>query len=180
METDYGAEMHILSKATFMLEIMIAAMILFAPEQGIERQDQLMPMYDTKSEWDDPFEQADERRRVRRFNTKIRINIALESGSARRNLVGPGIVHDMSESGVYCVTKHELTPGHVLTLRFTTEMCSPELCLPNSFYGPAKVVRTVPDEDDRMFVGIVFGNDLKQNMDFSMFVQHLETASITS
>jgi len=139
-----------------------------------------MPMYDTESEWDDPFDQVDERRRVRRFNTKIRIMIALESGSARRNLVGPGIVQDMSEGGVYCVTKHHLTPGHVLTLRFSTEMCSPELCLPNSFYGPAKVVRTTPDADDRTFAGIEFGNDLRQNMDFSMFVQHLESASLAS
>lgn len=140
-----------------------------------------MPRYDIESDWDDPFEKVDERRQVPRFNANnTKIMIAVESGSARRNLVGPGILHDMSEGGIYCVTKHHLAEGHDVTLRFGTEMCPAEMCLPKSFYGAGKVIRTAPDEEDRMFAGIMFGNELKQNMEFSLFVQHLETAALTS
>ncbi len=139
-----------------------------------------MPKYEIESDWVDPYDRVDERRRVPRFRADMKIMIALESGSARRNLVGPGLLKDMSEGGIFCVTKHQLSPGNDLTLRFATDMCPPDLCLPKSFYGHAKVVRTQPDEEDRMFAGIAFGDELKQNMEFSLFVQHLETASLTS
>lgn len=171
--------MNILCKATFLLENETGTMILYPPNHAVERQVILMPMYDTQREWDDPFERVDERRGVLRFRTNLRIMIAVESGSARRNLVGAGIVHDMSEGGLYCVTKHQLRIGHDLTIRFSTEMCPPEMCLPKSFYGNAKVVRTAPDEDDRMFAAVAFGDDFMHNMEFSMFVRHLETTALT-
>ncbi len=137
-----------------------------------------MQRYDIESDWDDPFERVDERRKLPRFRSDMKIMIALESGSARRNLVGPGILSDMSEGGVYCVTKHQLSQGNDLILRFPTKMCPPEMCMPSSFYGSAKVVRTAPDTEDRIFAGIVFGDELKQNMEFSLFVQHLEAAAL--
>ncbi len=137
-----------------------------------------MPRYDIESDWDDPFEHRDEQRKTRRFESDLKIMIALESGSARRNLVGPGILRDMSEGGVFCVTKHQLSPGNDLTLRFSTEMCPPDMCLPKTFYGSAKVVRTEPDAEDRMFAGIAFGDALMQNMEFSLYVQHLEALAI--
>lgn len=139
-----------------------------------------MRKYDTESDWDDPYDRVEERREAPRFRTNLKIMIALESGSARRNLVGPGIVRDMSDGGLYCLTKHLLAPGKDVTLRFGTDMCPSDMCLPKSFYGSAKVVRTAPDDGGLMQAGVEFGDALMQNMEFSMYLQHLETAALTS
>lgn len=139
-----------------------------------------MPKYNLDTEWDDPFDHLDDRRNSPRFQSNMRIMIGLESGSARRNLVGPGLLRDMSEGGLCCLTKHRLVPGNEVTLRFTTEMCPAEMCLPKTFYGPAKVVRTLPDSKDRMVVGLEFGEPFKQNMEFALYLQQLETAAIAN
>jgi len=143
-----------------------------------ERVGICMTKYEIDSEWDDPFDHVEERRALPRFPTDLKVMIALESGSARRKLVGPGVLTDMSGSGFQCRTKHQLRPGNELTIRFPTKGCPAELCLPKSFYGPAKVVRAALGDNDVVTAGIEFGEPLTQNMEFAVYVRQLETEAI--
>jgi hypothetical protein len=138
-----------------------------------------MIKYEIDSEWDDPFEHVNERRSLPRFPSDLKVMIALESGSARRKLVGPGLLMDMSGSGFLCRTKHQLRPGNELTVRFPAEGCPAELCLPKSFYGPAKVVRAELGHNDVVTAAIELGEPLTQNMEFAVYVRLLETEALT-
>lgn len=135
--------------------------------------------YNVDSQWDDPCERPQERRDAVRFALNLKIMIALDSGSARRKLVGPGLVRDLSEKGVGCLTRHDLSVGQSVTLRFPTDDCPAEMFLPKAFYGLGRVVRVIPDESDVIYAGIEFGGDLLQNMEFAMYIQHMEMHALT-
>jgi len=92
--------------------------------------------------WDDPFEHLDERRRASRYNYRFRLSIAAENALDMRRVVGPGIVRNISLSGVLLVTKHTLSPEQRVLLEVPTGTCADTLCLPNVFEGTAQVIRS--------------------------------------
>jgi len=133
-----------------------------------------VPRYDVQAEWDDPFERHEERRSSERAEVRIRVSIAAKVEGHTALLKGPGIVRNISPTGMCLVTKHVLEPGQQVTLQIPTESCPSELCLPEAFEGTAEVVRVLPDEKNRMVAAFRFGDDLAGNMEFAMFVERIQ------
>lgn len=127
--------------------------------------------------WDDPFEHLDERRRASRYNYRFRLSIAAENALDMRRVVGPGIVRNISLSGVLLVTKHTLSPEQRVLLEVPTGTCADTLCLPNVFEGTAQVIRSSELDGGKRDVAMRFGEDLSQNMEFAIFIDALGTMS---
>lgn len=132
-----------------------------------------MARYNVNVAWDDPYDRPVNRRVAPRYELRIKLSIEVGDEGRRGRLVGPGLVHNISYTGAYLVTKHRLAAGQRIGVAIPTDMCPAELYLPSVFMGPAEVVRVEPDEDGRMCAALRFGEALAQNMDFTLFIQTL-------
>lgn len=137
-----------------------------------------MARYDTNAVWSDPFEPKPENRRVaERFRFRLKTAIKAEDKAVKegppRILVGPGIIRNLSVTGAWLITKHQLTPGQRIVIAIPTKRFAVAEYLPAMFIGPAEVVRTKPDTENRIWAGVRFGDPLTQNMEFVTFIQGL-------
>jgi hypothetical protein len=134
-----------------------------------------MKGYAIDTAWDDPFEHPVERRTAPRFPIKLRLTLTAADLEKRAHVVGPGIVRNISLTGVLLVTKHVLHPFQRVRLELPTAILGEEVCLPESFEGTAQVMRTEPLDGGKSHVALRFGDDLSQNMEFVVFIDHLQT-----
>ncbi|MCC6154124.1 MAG: PilZ domain-containing protein [Candidatus Hydrogenedentes bacterium] len=134
-----------------------------------------MARYDTNAAWSDPFEPKKADKRVAtRFKFRLKLSIKAQSDEKTpRILIGPGIIRNLSISGAWLVTKHKLSVGQRVVVAIPTKRFAVAEYLPAMFIGPAEVVRIKPDIENRMWVGVRFGDALTQNMEFATFVQGL-------
>jgi len=134
-----------------------------------------MARYDTNAAWSDPFEPKNaDGRAATRFKFRLKLSIKAQSEEeTTRVLIGPGIIRNLSVTGAWLVTKHKLTVGQRIVVAIPTKRFAVAEYLPAMFIGPAEVVRTKPDIESRMWVGVRFGDALTQNMEFATFVQGL-------
>ena len=134
-----------------------------------------MARYNVEATWDDPYDQPVNRRSNDRFAIRIKMSITVEDPLIQRRLHGPGIVNDISVSGVKLRTKHRLNVGQRISLAIPTSMCPADLCLPEVFLGPAEVVRVEPhNHNGTITAALTFGAALTQNMEFVLFVESLQ------
>ncbi|MCC6794584.1 MAG: PilZ domain-containing protein [Candidatus Hydrogenedentes bacterium] len=134
-----------------------------------------MARYDTNAAWSDPFEpKKADLRAATRFKFRLKLSIKAQSEEeSPRILIGPGIIRNLSVTGAWLVTKHKLTVGQRIVVAIPTKRFAVAEYLPAMFIGPAEVVRTKPDIESRMWIGVRFGDALTQNMEFATFVQGL-------
>lgn len=138
-----------------------------------------MTQYDVDATWDDPYDHLQERRESERFDFRIKMSIAVNHDGSRSRLVGPGIVRNISLTGVSVVTKHRLVPGQRITLAIPTKRFKLAEILPAYFMGTADVVRVERREDGTIRAAIKFGESFTQNMDFSVFIRSLYAVRYT-
>ena len=133
-----------------------------------------MARYDTNAAWSDPFEPKPDNKRVaERFKFRLKLSIKAQRDTPPRILVGPGIVRNLSISGAWLVTKHQLEPGQRIVVAIPTKRFAVAEYLPAMFIGPAEVARVKPDTENRLWAGVRFGDALTQNMEFATFIQGL-------
>ena len=133
--------------------------------------------YATDAAWDDPFEHVDERRRAPRIKCRFKLNIAADDPGHTHRVVGPGLVRDISLTGMLLVTKHSLEPDQSVQLEVPTMGCVDSMCLPAVFEGTAQVIRAKDLDGGKQDVALRFGEDLFQNMEFAIFIDALMTVS---
>lgn len=131
--------------------------------------------YDLNASWDDPFDRPKERRKASRTASRFQVKIAVTLTNKPVPLVGPGIVQDISATGLRCRTKHRLAPGQPVTLQLPTSSSPSELGLPKKFFGGAQVVRSRLGSDGVSEVAIRFDEDLRDDIHLAVFVDHLGT-----
>lgn len=127
--------------------------------------------------WDDPYEHLQERREAPRFDYKFRMAITAADLEQKRRVVGPGIVRNISLTGVLLVTKHSLNPNQRVLLEVPTGGCADTMCLPAAFAGTARVIRAHDLDGGKQNVAMRFGEELFQNMEFAIFIDALQTMS---
>jgi hypothetical protein len=133
--------------------------------------------YAVDKAWDDPYEHVDERRNAPRVRCRFKLSIAADEAERNRRVVGPGLVRDISLTGILLVTKHSLKPEQRVQLEVPTLGCVDSMCLPDSFEGTAEVIRSNELEGGKSDVALRFGEDLSQNMEFAIFIDALMTVS---
>jgi len=136
--------------------------------------------YNTDVSWDDPFERVQDQRGAKRSHLHMQITIIVSDEVTRGRLVGPGLVRDISQTGLLVVTKHRLQPGQQVTLSLPTNLCSQTMCLPPAFVGPAEVLRVSSGSKDRTMVALQFGDSLQANMEFALFVESLQRMALVA
>jgi hypothetical protein len=134
-----------------------------------------MTRYNVEAQWDDPFEPRDERRGNERLSIKLKVLISVSAEDSRHTLRGPGIVADLSQNGMFVITKHVLKPLQRIMLEIPTHMSLASGCLPEAFVGTATVVRVQQLNEKRYAVALQFGEVFSQNMEFALFVKSLQT-----
>lgn len=135
----------------------------------------LRQRYDVDTPWDDPYETRTENRSANRFAFPMKITLAVDDPLRKGQLVGPGLVNDISMYGVCVTTKHKLVPKQKVTLAISTQLCPDDLCLAKAFIGPSTVRRTESREGAPMRAALQFGEALYQNIEFVMFIDYLQT-----
>ena len=133
--------------------------------------------YNVDAEWDDPFEHLKDRRASTRCTEEFKIKIAVQVANHSEPLVGQAMVQNISLCGLFCRTKHHLTVDQKVQLAIYTEDYPTDQPLPRKFIGTAKVIRLKVLEDDLQEVGLKFGNDLAEDMNFTLFIENLRTLS---
>lgn len=136
-----------------------------------------MKTYVVNQPWDDPFDHLSERRRAARFPYRTKLIITAATSDGRRRLVGPGIMMDLSLSGVKVITKHKVEIGQHVGLELRTEPVAHDACMPDAFKGSAVVVRSIPGPGRRSEVALSFNDDLALNMEFALYVDRLQAVS---
>ena len=137
------------------------------------------PAYDINAEWIDPTEPRQEHRLGTRFPIQLKLGITVESGGKKRHLIGPGIVINISSTGARVLTKHNLAKGQTISLAIPTTYCPESMALPEAFMGTAKAIWTTPQENDTNITALAFNPQFKQNMEFLVFIEHLQIVSKT-
>lgn len=133
--------------------------------------------YDLNAEWDDPCEHIEENRKRVRCVERISIKIAVHVANHAELLVGSGTVHNISQSGLLCHTKHHLTANQDVQISIHTEGYTGSQPLPHKFVGTAKSIRVNTLEEGVQEVALEFGNDLSGNMSFAIFIENLRTSA---
>ncbi|MBI5093887.1 MAG: PilZ domain-containing protein [Candidatus Hydrogenedentes bacterium] len=123
--------------------------------------------YNVDAPWFDPFETRRENRSAPRFEMPMKITLAVEDPVRKGQLVGPGLVGDISMSGVSVRTKHNLSKQQKVNVELSTDMCSEDLCV-----APASVES---GDGTQIRAGLQFGDSLIQNIEFAMFIDHLQS-----
>ncbi|MDX9971648.1 MAG: PilZ domain-containing protein [FCB group bacterium] len=136
-----------------------------------------MRSYTTDADWDDPFDHVDERRRAPRIKCRFKLSITADDQDRNQRVVGPGLVRDISLTGMLLVTKHSLAPEQRVQVEVPTMGCVDSMCLPSVFEGTAEVIRAREIDGGKQDVALRFGEDLFQNMDFAIFIDALMTVS---
>ena len=131
--------------------------------------------YNVDVPWFDPFETRRESRSAPRFEMPMKITLAVEDPVRKGQLVGPGLVNDLSMSGMSVLTKHSLSAQQRVTVAIPTDMCSEDLCLAKAFVGPATVRRVEARDGTRIHAALQFDEALFQNIEFVMFIDHLQS-----
>lgn len=131
--------------------------------------------YNVDAPWFDPFETRRENRSAPRFEMPMKITLAVEDPVRKGQLVGPGLVGDISMSGVSVRTKHNLSKQQKVTVAISTDMCSEDLCVAKAFVGSATVRRVESGDGTQIRAGLQFGDSLIQNIEFAMFIDHLQS-----
>lgn len=134
--------------------------------------------YDLEAEWDDPCEpraSAVEKRVAPRAQAKFHIKISLNLVNKPRPLVGPGLVENISAAGLFCRTKHRLSPGQWVSLYLPTKVCPPEMGLPPVFMGDGEVIRTLPLDERVQQTAFRFDEALAEDIQLAIFVDYLQT-----
>ena len=129
--------------------------------------------YSIDQDWDDPFEQRPERRRSFRHPKRFRCAIGAHDSGNRDAISCPGMVMDVSTTGVRVVTGHALEPGDRVELTLPTLGMSEQACLPDAFHGQADVVWSATLTGSGSQGALAFGNAFLQNMEFSLFLERL-------
>ena len=133
--------------------------------------------YDLDAKWDDPFEKQEERRRAGRFLIDFKFDIRAPIHHKQGYMVGPGVVKDMSQSGLRLISKHTLWPSQEIKISIPTHMCSESMRLPSAFTGSARVVRVVPKEGKRKEASVRFSKSLSEDLEFAVFIESLMSLS---
>lgn len=131
--------------------------------------------YDVNASWDDPYERRNERRQVGRTPVNLKIKIAVDLANKPAPLVGPGVVDDISPTGLRCRTKHSLTAGQFVKIQIPTKDMPSELGLPKGFIGAAQVTRAEQRDGGICEVAVRFDEDLRTDIHLAIFVEHLQT-----
>ncbi|PCJ56186.1 MAG: hypothetical protein COA73_12720 [Candidatus Hydrogenedentota bacterium] len=133
--------------------------------------------YDTDAKWDDPFDKPEERRNAQRHPESFRIKLGVQLKEHPKPLVGPGVVQDISISGLRCRTKHNVQVGQILKVSIPTKEFPDTIGLPIGFVGDAHVVRTFADDPGVNQICIHFDEELATDMNFAHFIDQLPTLS---
>jgi hypothetical protein len=133
--------------------------------------------YDLNTPWDDPYERKGERRTNDRCVECFKIKIGLRVPDNKSLLVGEAAVDNISQGGLLCKTKHQLTEGQEVHLSIPTREYSKGKDFPLKYVGLAKVCRAMEIQGDVVEVGLEFGPDLEEDMSFSLFIEALQSIS---
>jgi hypothetical protein len=130
--------------------------------------------YDPNALWDDPYDHLSERRAYGRARIPLMSRISVETDEPGVFSIGPGVMRNISAGGASVVTKHDLEPGNHLKITIDTRQYPHDLILPNKFVGSATVLRVKPRKGRSIRVGLAFGPEFTESMEFAMFVDHLQ------
>ncbi len=129
--------------------------------------------YDIDSDWDDPFEKVPERRQAGRHPFSSVLSVRVQLPGESRPLVGPARAEDVSLTGLFALTKHQLTLGQRVTLSIPTKELGTELGLPAAFVGAANVARIQPVDGRLIKAAFEFCDSFASNMDLAVFINAL-------
>ncbi len=129
--------------------------------------------YDTQALWDDPTERQAERRQAGRTGAHLHVKIAVRVAERPQPLVGPGIADNLSIVGMYCRSKHTLSPGQAVEVYLSLKDCPREMGLPRALVGPGQVVWVKPEGDKVLGTAIRFGEELADDINLALFVDYL-------
>lgn len=133
--------------------------------------------YDLNAEWDDPTEPRQEQRAAERCRAELKLTITAESKTLKGRLVGPALTKNLSLTGAFLLTKHQLVPGQTVIVAIPTDFCPDNLGLPGAFIGSAQVARVEPSGDKTTLVGLQFSEAFSENMDFAVLFDYLQSIS---
>ncbi|GMW03969.1 MAG: hypothetical protein AMXMBFR84_51030 [Candidatus Hydrogenedentota bacterium] len=138
-----------------------------------------MPRYNVNQAWVDPYDTPANRREADRFPVRAKLSMTVENQSIRQTLVGPGIIENLSRTGVLVKTRHKLRAGQRISIAFPTARFRGDIVFPEAFMGTAEVVRSTPLGDGVVSAALSFGDAFTNNMEFVLFVEFLQRATET-
>ena len=115
-----------------------------------------------------------ERREAERFSLDMKVSISTE-GHGGGLTVSPATVQDMSRTGVWVSLRQHIPPLQSVQLAIPTSLCPKDMQMPETFVGPATVVRLEHSDDGASRLGLRLGDSFYRNMEFALFMEYLQS-----
>ncbi len=131
--------------------------------------------YDLNAAWDDPTERPANRRDASRAATHVPIKLAVRHAANARRMVGAAIADNLSTRGMYCRSKHTLTPGQPIEIYISLKEYPSEMGLPRSLTGSGHVVWVKPDGEKVLGAAVRFDEGFADDIHLAIFVEYLDS-----
>lgn len=129
--------------------------------------------YDLNAAWDDPTERQANRRRASRAAAHVQIKLAVRPGERAQRMVGTGIADNVSTRGMYCRSKHTLSPGQAVEVHISLKEYPREMGLPRALTGSGHVVWVKPEGEKVIGSAVRFDDDFADDISLAIFVDYL-------
>lgn len=133
--------------------------------------------YDVSEHWDDPYDRRPELRSPVRCATNFKAYFVPQVPGGKPLRRTKVIFQSVSTTGAYLLTAQRVTVGQSVHVRILTDFCPEHLGFPSEFSGTCRVTRVDVARKDRYRVALRFGERFNQSMDFTLFLDYLNSVS---
>jgi len=130
--------------------------------------------YDLNASWDDPTERQTNRRQAPRAASHVQIKLAVRPDERAQRMIGTGIADNVSTRGMYCRSKHTLTPGQPIEVHISLKEYPREMGLPRALTGSGHVVWLKPEGEKVVGAAVRFDDDFADDIHLAIFVDYLK------
>ena len=122
----------------------------------------------------------DDRREAERYAIAFKISVSVDRSGGGGLLVSPAAVLNISRAGALVETRQALEPAQAVAIAIPTDLCPDGMRMPQAFVGGATVARVEPAGPEKWRAGVRFGESLTQNMEFTMYMEFLQSTAMTN
>lgn len=122
----------------------------------------------------------DDRREAERYAITFKMSVSVDRPGGNGVTVSPAAVLNISRVGALVETRHPLATAQSVALAIPTALCPDGMRMPQAFIGSATVVRAAKVDHGKCVAALRFGETLTQNMEFTMYMEFLQSTSMNN
>ena len=122
----------------------------------------------------------DDRREAERYEIAFKVSVSIDRPGGNGITVSPAGVLNISRVGALLEMRQPLAPAQSVAIAIPTDLCPDGMRMPRAFIGSATIARLKKTPEGKLLAGLHFGESLAQNMEFTMYMEFLQSTSMNN